>query len=97
MGQMMTHAHANADHLRPAALEPRFWKMLKQICMLEGVTCSEVVANMNDLYGEQKLASVVRVFILNYYLPCRVDHNGPSAPGWKHQNSKADSGLLPPT
>jgi predicted DNA-binding ribbon-helix-helix protein len=50
------------------SLEKSFWRSLRQIARLRQVTISDLIASLDAERGDNNLSSVIRIFILNYYL-----------------------------
>jgi predicted DNA-binding ribbon-helix-helix protein len=56
-----------AGHKTSVSLEDAFWKGLKEIATLRGMTLSDLVAAIDTDRRHGNLSSAIRLFVLEYY------------------------------
>jgi predicted DNA-binding ribbon-helix-helix protein len=56
-----------ASHKTSVSLEDAFWKGLKEIAGIRGMTLSDLVSTIDSERRHGNLSSAIRLFVLDYY------------------------------
>ncbi len=63
-GRVIKRSIAIAGHRTSVSLEEAFWRVLKEIAAIDGVSLAALVAQIDAGRGEANLSSALRVFAL---------------------------------
>ena len=73
-------------------LEPEVWKMLKEVCRLEGRTKPGLMGLITaQKKPNQSMASAIRMFILNYYQEAATEEGHKNAKHGYYQYTSDDT------
>jgi predicted DNA-binding ribbon-helix-helix protein len=74
--RVVKHSVVIAGHRTSVSLEDAFWRALKEIAALEGLSLAALVAQVDAGRGEANLSSALRVFVLEKTrAPQKNDHD----------------------